>query len=943
MFLKSLDMYGFKSFADKTHIDFSDGITSLLGPNGCGKSNIVDAVKWVLGEQSMKTIRAGKKEDVIFNGTDTRKPMTFAEVTLVIDNSEHRLPTEVEEIEIRRRVFRSGDSEYYLNKNRCLLRNILELFYDTGVGKSAYSILEQGKIDQILSSKPEDRRYVFEEAAGISRFKQQCNEAQNKIARTDENIRDIEVQAREAEKTCNRTRSQADRARKAKDLRERLFQLDIQFHIGQLRNYQRTNDERLKMLGEGEALIAKYRRDEEELSQQIGSAQEEMRAQDELLHRLQLEINTIEGRISTADQTIGLFTKSFQESSLRASEYDERAGNIRSQLDRDTAELDDYVDSLSEKRDQLEESGRHLDRLRKMLEESGAKVSSLEAEAERREKRNEEIDSELIALSEELKEVIEGLIAEVDENTGTEYSKERKDSAATAFRTKGEEARKLLEEKISQLSSLKESIPISRDVMVMDFRRADEAVEAMIALFEAYVASIPPVVDTLLSPEGLVGKKRDIEKREIAARAEMNENRIMIAAHRAEIQSTRADMENLRGTIDAANESYIALKTSLEASEAIIESKKRAIEERRISLDDAVFQAESARRRMEEIQEELRAKDEEKLALADELAQKREEAASAGKDRGSRGEELERKRQERERIINLLTRTQNDMAQIQGQVDSSGAFTETILTNFFNKYTRNLGEFMKEYEDKELPNEQLIQNELQEVQRELAGYGNVNWMAEQEYEESLEQYKFYAKQLEDLGKAKADLEQVLAEIQSRSEELFTKTYKEISTNFQTMFRRLFGGGRAEITLDDPENVLTSGIDILAQPPGKKPQFLGQLSGGERAMTAVALLFATYQVKPSPFCILDELDAPLDDRNIGFFLSVLQDFAKSSQFIIITHNPHTVMGSQTLLGVTQIEAGVSTTVTYKLGNLEGEPVILSEDNKAVSFSSDGRAQ
>ncbi len=943
MFLKSLDMFGFKSFADKTHIDFSDGITSLLGPNGCGKSNIVDAVKWVLGEQSMKTIRAGKKEDVIFNGTDTRKPMTFAEVTLVIDNSEHRLPTEVEEIEIRRRVFRSGDSEYYLNKNRCLLRNILELFYDTGVGKSAYSILEQGKIDQILSSKPEDRRYVFEEAAGISRFKQQCNEAQNKIARTDENIRDIEVQAREAEKTCSRTRSQADRARKAKDLRERLFQLDIQFHIGQLRNYQRTNDERLRMLGEGEALIAKYRKDEEELSQEIGKAQEEMRAQDELLHRLQLEINTIEGRISNADQTIGLFTRSFQESSLRASEYDERAGNIRAQLDRDTAELDDYVDSLSEKRDQLEESGRHLERLRKMLEEGSAKVESLEAEAGRREKRNEEIDSELIALSEELKEVIESLIAEVDENTGAEYSKERKDRAAQAFRAKGEEVRKLLDEKIGYLSSLKDSIPISRDVMLMDLKRTDEAVEGLIALFEAYVATIPPVIDTLLSPEGLIGKKRDIEKRETAARAEMNENRIMIAAHRAEIQSTRADMENLRGTIDAANESYIALKTSLEASEAIIDSKKRAIEERRISLDDAIFQAESARRRMEEIQEELRAKDEEKIALADDLSKKREEAADAGRDRGTRGEELERKRQERERIINLLTRTQNDMAQIQGQVDSSGAFTETILTNFFNKYTRNLGEFMKEYEDKELPNEQLIQNELQEVQRELSGYGNVNWMAEQEYEESLEQYKFYAKQLEDLGKAKADLEQVLAEIQSRSEELFTKTYKEISSNFQTMFRRLFGGGRAEITLDDPENVLTSGIDILAQPPGKKPQFLGQLSGGERAMTAVALLFATYQVKPSPFCILDELDAPLDDRNIGFFLSVLQDFAKSSQFIIITHNPHTVMGSQTLLGVTQIEAGVSTTVTYKLGNLEGEPVILSEDNKAVSFSSDGRAQ
>ena len=262
------------------------------------------------------------------------------------------------------------------------------------------------------------------------------------------------------------------------------------------------------------------------------------------------------------------------------------------------------------------------------------------------------------------------------------------------------------------------------------------------------------------------------------------------------------------------------------------------------------------------------------------------------------------------------------------------------MTNFFNKHGRNLGEFFKEYEDKEVPDEKLIQNEMQEIQRELSGFGNINWMAEQEYEDALEQYKFYAKHLEDLEKAKADLVEVLNEIQSRSEDLFIKTYKEISQNFQTMFRRLFGGGKAEITLEDPENVLTCGIDILAQPPGKKPQYLNLLSGGERAMTAVALLFATYQVKPSPFCILDELDAPLDDRNIGFFLDVLQDFSQTSQFIIITHNPHTVMGSKTLLGVTQYEAGVSTTVSYKLANIKGQPVIMDENEKAVTFNSDG---
>ena len=279
MFLKSLELYGFKSFADRTHINFVDGITALIGPNGCGKSNIVDAVKWVLGEQSMKTIRAGKKEDVIFNGTDTRKPMTFAEVSLVIDNSAHTLPTDVEEIEIRRRVFRSGESEYYLNKQRCLLRNIQELFFDTGVGKSAYSILEQGKIDQILSTKPEDRRYIFEEAAGISRYKAQCNEAQNKLQRTEENINDIEIQARDAKRACDRTRSQAEKAIKAKELEKRAFALDVQFHLGQLRTYSLMNDERARLLSEAQAEIERLKADLELVSKKIAAIDEALKAE----------------------------------------------------------------------------------------------------------------------------------------------------------------------------------------------------------------------------------------------------------------------------------------------------------------------------------------------------------------------------------------------------------------------------------------------------------------------------------------------------------------------------------------------------------------------------------------------------------------------------------------------------------------------------------------
>ena len=938
MFLKSLELYGFKSFADRTHINFVDGITALIGPNGCGKSNIVDAVKWVLGEQSMKTIRAGKKEDVIFNGTDTRKPMTFAEVSLVIDNSAHTLPTDIEEIEIRRRVFRSGESEYYLNKQRCLLRNIQELFFDTGVGKSAYSILEQGKIDQILSTKPEDRRYIFEEAAGISRFKVQCNEAQNKLQRTEENISDIEVQAREAKRICDRTRNQAEKAIKAKELEKRAFSLDVQFHLGQLRTYSLMNDERARLLSEAQVEIERIKASIEALTAEINSEQDTVRTDSDHLHALQIEMTALEGSIQNADQAISMLNDRYKEYAISERAMREKAEEIRSSLDRDKGEIERYEETVRDNEDRLEEEERQLQALRKMLEDNTEKIRMTEEEASAREARNAELDAELLSLSEELRGIIEELVSEVDENTGTEYSSERRDKADRSIHDKASELLSMLDGRIGHISSLKDDVPISKDAVVKDFSRIHDGIDEMIACFEEYKSSIPPVIDLLLSPEGLISRKRSAEKREKEVRDEMAANRIFISDARERVQILRSDTDSLRNAIDAANRHYGELKASVEGSQQILENMKKALDEKAFTLSDALAEAEKAKGRMADVAEGLKAKDEEKAAAIEKRRERSEEYDKLSAQSAEKSQQLAKKRRDKDDLMTRLTDTQSAAAAQKSFLESSGNLTQNTIQNFFNKYGRNLGEFMDEYKDKEIPSETLIQNELKEVQAELQSYGNINYMAEQEYEESLEQYKFYAKHLEDLEKAKSDLVQVLDEITHRSEELFTKTYKEISANFQAMFKRLFGGGRAEITLEDPENVLTSGINILAQPPGKKPQYLNLLSGGERSMTAVALLFATYQVKPSPFCILDELDAALDDRNIGYFLGVLEDFSRTSQFIIITHNKHTVTGSQSLLGVTQMEPGVSITTTYRLESVKGEPVIFDDSNKEVSFDS-----
>ncbi len=265
---------------------------------------------------------------------------------------------------------------------------------------------------------------------------------------------------------------------------------------------------------------------------------------------------------------------------------------------------------------------------------------------------------------------------------------------------------------------------------------------------------------------------------------------------------------------------------------------------------------------------------------------------------------------------------------------------EAIFTSFYETYARNLNEF-KERLLPEMPQETQLKSEFDSINNEIRLLGNINHAAKDEFDQAEDQYKFYSKQLDDYNKAKEDMESVLGEILDKSKEMFLKSYKEISDNFQAMFKRLFGGGRAELSLTEPDDVLTSGIEILAQPPGKSMSTLSLLSGGERSMTAVALLFATYQVKPSPFCILDEIDAALDDRNIGYFLDVLQDFARDSQFIIITHNTHTVTGGNAMLGVSQMEAGVSTAVSYRIASIEGQPRILNDEGSEVEFDEEGR--
>ncbi len=943
MFLKSLDIYGFKSFADRTHIDFSGGITSLLGPNGCGKSNIVDSIKWVLGETSTRSLRAGKMEDVIFNGTDTRKPMPFAEVTLTIDNSLHQLPTEVPEISIRRRYFRTGESEYFLNGQKCLKRNIMELFFDTGVGKSAYSILEQGKIDQILSTKPEDRRYLFEEAAGISRYKEQCHSAELDLEKTALNIDDITRSYNEARRACDRSRSQAEKAKKARELQQRGFDLDVKYHLARIRSFTLLKEERMRRKAKAGEEMERLKALIADLEERISQMQEKSREENQALYRETVDIGKIENGIQLAEEQIRIYTENFQSASIRLKDADDRIAAIQGAIDRAADDLVDFEDLIADKAERVEEEARQISAIISLQEERKLRIEAFEKEAEERERRNDELDGCLLRLTEELKGVIEDLIAEVDANTDTAYTAERRSGAENAFRAKAEEALSYLSGRISFLSGLESNALISKDIAEKDFSEASSMISELIALFSAYKASIPPIVDSLLSQEGLISRKRDIERREEAARREIEENRNAIRTARENVQMLRRDVESYSTALEQQREHHRSLISDLEAAKRSAASLGASIEEKKADLEREISSSEKDRSDVSLFMDRIREAESRKGELAAEHARRSAGQKALSESAAATAAEVGNLRKEKDEAFDAYTEASRISSEQGAYLSTTDQYLQDVSTDFFSKYSRNLGEFQRIMEEEELPDDTLLLNELNEVNRQIEQLGTVNYMAEDDYNAAKEQFDFYSKHLEDLNRAKADLEKVLEEIQDKAKELFMDTYQEIDTNFQAMFTRLFGGGVAHLTLDDPENVLTSGIDIIAQPPGKKPARLSLLSGGERTMTAVALLFATFQVKPSPFCILDELDAALDDKNIGYFLSVLDDFGQKSQFIIITHNKHTVTGSETLLGVTQMEAGVSTTVSYRLDRIEGKPVILNDDDAVVDFDSEGRAR
>jgi len=932
LFLKSLDIFGFKSFADRTVIEFSDGISALLGPNGCGKSNVVDAIKWVVGEQSAKSLRADSMEDIIFNGTETRKALSVAEVTITISNETGTLPLDVPEVAIKRRLYRSGESEYYINGRLAKLKEVRELFWDTGIGKSAYSVMEQGKIDQILSSKPEDRRYLFEEAAGITKHKVRVREAETKLERTEENMRQIEAVVAEVKHSHDSLKRQAEKTVSYRELKDSIFELERDVYLLRLRQFMRDKDkydtefERKKT--EREALKAESESLSASMTESI-DAVSEMEAQlvekQKTLYGLAVEKNGAEKHKSLVNDRI-------RELKSKLEQLDLRAKNVREKIAALREEEEDKEAELSEYRQRLKDADLHIDEFESSIKAASLTLRGNDQEAARCAASVRQIEEEITQARLDLDSLTEAIVQELDQRLkDTGYSSADRQALETEIRSLIERTRTRIDSKATLLEDLTRSVSYSGKAMG-DFsstlhKAAEELLLASGSLaelsgkFEHYRDATPSFLDEFLSPQGIITKKRSIDAAIASKLNTIDTLKASIDSLGEENKSLTGKIEGWRRTLEDARLAKTRVQTQMSAAQEALAVFRREIAGQEATLREHEAEVFTESRRLDELREEIADIDSELAEI-----ESKGKALAADMERlekaiAAMNSELGERRMDASRLADRIQAVQAELETIHLSIAQNETEIKNIRENFMELYSRDLGEYEGRMFELRNPIFEL-RDALVHKKAKLKDLGSVNLMAPEEYKEVKERYDFLSEQMADLTKARDDLKQITDEIRTESAELFLETYNKIKRNFHNMFRRLFGGGRAELRLSDPNHVLESGIEILAQPPGKRLEAISLLSGGEKTLTAISLLFATYMVKPSPFCFLDEIDAALDEANVNRFVNLLREFSRSSQFIVITHNKKTVSGADTLLGVTMEESGITKAIALKLERHQG---------------------
>ena len=1179
MYLKRIEMQGFKSFADKTVLEFKPGITTVIGPNGSGKSNISDAIRWVLGEQSMKSLRGAKSEDIIFAGTQARKSLGFAEVSIVIDNNDNKLPIEYSEVTVTRKIYRSGETGYFINKVPCRLKDILELFMDTGIGKDGYSIIGQGKIDEILSNKSEDRRHIFEEAAGIVKYRTRKQESEKKLEQTKLNLLRINDILAEIEANIEPLKLQSDKAKQFLDLREELKSIEVGLFIYNINTYK----EKLEQLVKDEDIIASQKEAEDSKMEALQASKEELRqvvdditAQIENMQNIGFESSN---KIEKINSEIGISNERIQNNSANKQRLEAEILEVKNRIEELkeeqkqklekktnlTSNKEKFEKELAEKETELAELSKKLSAKELEIEgkkqivqdnidkkyELAAEINTQDVNYENLEKRKKQLKNEIDSVISELdstrygkNEISKGFYdieskrniavenleksvqakeqnmqklkqyeEEISKLTYTQRMKQArhqflietekekegynktvksllvacdKDSSLnkgihgvlanlisvekeyeTAIEmclgqslqnivtSTEQDAKKMIEylrtnslgrasflpiasvqgKKLDKLTKMDGVIGIASDLVkckkeyeqiILSLLGRTVVVEDMdtaiaLAKKDKYSFRIVTLKGDIISSSGsisggsvqtktvnILGRSREIEDLE----KELKKLEKQIA-------DKTAEKEEYASSIGDSIEQTAKLEKELQEIEIVYATEKQkmvAVEENITRLENRLAKLKEEVTQTEKQKEENRLLKEQKEAEIQELTQQIEELNKVieefalnnkdnqkyiddlnfditnlkisvtsfdesessieemveriSQDIKNNEQSIENKNQnilaiteENTKIEQTITEYNNQIEQIKQEVTNSGTKVEELKQERIaknEKLVNTENEIQSQFSTLESLKEQIIkldvkktkleqdlqqvveslwneyeltpnsteeyqkpnnvataQKQVNSLRNKIKDLGSINIDSIEEYKKTKERYDFMSEQRLDLENTASKLRKIIGDMTTTMQNQFKEKFELINKNFNEVFTELFNGGKAELILENEENILECGIDIRVQPPGKKLQNMMLLSGGEKAFTAIALLFAILKINPAPFCILDEIEAALDDVNVYRFAEYLKKFCKQTQFLVITHRKGTMEAGDSVYGVTMEENGISKLLSIKL--------------------------
>lgn len=1060
MYFKKLELVGFKSFSEKTTLHFEPGITAVVGPNGCGKSNVLDSIRWVLGEQSAKSLRGSEMLDVIFNGTDNREPLGMAEVTLAFDNRTRFFNFDNDEVAITRRLFRSGESEYLLNKSQVRLKDILDLLLGTGIGAESYSIIAQGKIDLILSSRPEERRMVFDEASGITKYKAQKREATRRLDETEQNLLRVNDIVLEVKRQIGSLERQANKARKYREVFEELKSKEVTHSlleknslleqkngiINNLKELQLREEELFGFIREQELKVSSRSQElkviednmmlvknelmslenevvrsnermnfnrekiielnnsQERLLEQEVQLEAKLKIEEEKLNNLRSEYAGLKGSIEIKSQelternvkinALALNIKNSLEAISRyKKEIMDLVGKIaqgRNQISAFSSQeqvflarkkrleiekakayeekaiteenLNKVTDEVALARKTVDDCNQEISLAKLNLENEGQSLGSINSEIDGLEKQKlaleshkaflEELKAKYLDKAEAMNALVyldrlpadktSGLVIQV--NSTVNLSDEDKSYFGPAnYRLSGEakpiELNTLrIDEKIAKIEEGLGILRISKQVKEANIGEINKSILTLgqeLRSQEINLANKETSAETILEQFNKVKEEEDLIV------LDLTEVQKELGVLEANIKAAQAFLSELDNNHRMAEDSILREEDNISLNSRLREDLLVVITQIKTELEaliKRVVSDEATLRLLEEtyshdkynfdntkkqIQEAIVKSETMALGISDceakivEFGKNIEVKRAALKDAetsyqdvslgaGDAALKIEADRKTLDKLKNRLYELQMQDKDIEYKYNS---LRERISQAY--KIDLDTAQSIGEVSDASV-----LSQEIEGLKDKLDSYGTVNLIAIEEYDELKKRYDFLIQQQTDLTTAKDSLHQAILKINRTTKQMFMETFEKVRVEFRNYFRLLFNGGDAQVYLTDEQDPLESGIEIICRPPGKKLQNVLLLSGGEKSMSAIALIFAIFKVKPSPFCILDEIDAALDEANVDRFSRALQEFAKGSQFIVITHNKKTILNADVMYGITMQQSGESKIVSVK---------------------------